>query len=46
MEENEGEMSSSSFSDMKEETIAPNATNEKDAKRLWLISERWTRLTK
>jgi len=35
-----------SFSEMKEQPIAPNASNEKDAKRLWLISERWTRLTK
>ncbi|CAF0884057.1 unnamed protein product [Adineta steineri] len=34
------------FNDMKEEAIAPNATNEKEAKRLWLISERWTRLNK
>ncbi|CAF1491833.1 unnamed protein product [Adineta ricciae] len=34
------------FSDMKEEPIEVNAKNEKDAKRLWLISERWTRLTK
>jgi hypothetical protein len=31
---------------MKEETIVPNASNDKEAKRLWLISERWTRLTK
>ena len=31
---------------MKEEPIAPNASNDKEAKRLWLISERWTRLTK
>ena len=31
---------------MKEEPIAPNASDEKDAKRLWLISERWTRLIK
>lgn len=34
------------FSDMKEEPIVSNATNEKEAKRLWLISQRWTRLTK
>jgi len=33
-------------SDMKVQDIAPNATNEKEAKRLWLISERWTRLIK
>lgn len=31
---------------MKEEPIVPHATDEKDAKRLWLISERWTRLVK
>jgi hypothetical protein len=35
-----------SSSDMKEDPLTANATNEKDAKRLWLISERWTRLTK
>jgi hypothetical protein len=34
------------LSDMKEEAIVPQAANDKEAKRLWLISERWTRLTK
>jgi hypothetical protein len=31
---------------MKEEAIEAGAKNEKEGKRLWLISERWTRLTK
>lgn len=34
------------LSDMKEESIVPHAMDEKNAKRLWLISERWTRLIK
>jgi len=33
------------FSDMKEDPIVvPQALDEKDAKRLWAISERWTRM--
>ncbi|ESO83499.1 hypothetical protein LOTGIDRAFT_197176 [Lottia gigantea] len=33
------------FSDCEEKEISENALNDEDAKRLWLTSEKWTRLT-
>ncbi|KAH3711945.1 retinol dehydrogenase 13-like [Dreissena polymorpha] len=33
------------FTDMKEDQLTPNALDEAAAKRLWLISEKWTKLS-
>lgn len=33
------------FSDCKEKEVSEEANDEKIAKRLWLISEKWTKIT-